>query len=135
MATKRKKPKRPAAKPKTTAESTEPVVAEPAIAKVPQAHGGALNAGGTPGNAGGGRPPNWLRDFCDDLLASEACKKQVEEILADKEHPAFATMWKAAGDRAKGKPAQSIDVTSNGKTLEQLVVASWDLTVTLERKQ
>lgn len=40
-------------RPKTTAPST-------AVAKVPQAHGGALNQGGTPGNKGG-RPPSAIR--------------------------------------------------------------------------
>ncbi|MEO8683010.1 MAG: hypothetical protein ABI665_28450 [Vicinamibacterales bacterium] len=38
---------------KTTAQST-------AVAKIPQPHGGALNAGGTPGN-NGGRPPSVVR--------------------------------------------------------------------------
>lgn len=43
-------------RPNTTAKST-------AVAKVPQAHGGALNAGGTPGNKGGpGRPPDAIRE-------------------------------------------------------------------------
>ena len=56
-----------------------------------------------------GRKPDWLRQFCDDLLASAACKKQVKEILADKSHPAFATMWKAVSERAHGKPEQPID--------------------------
>lgn len=40
---------------KTTGVST-------AIPKIPQPHGGALNAGGTPGNKGGtGRPPSEVR--------------------------------------------------------------------------
>ena len=56
-----------------------------------------------------GRKPNWLREFCDDLLASPKCKQQVKEILNDKSHPAFATMWKAVSDRAHGKPEQPIE--------------------------
>lgn len=41
---------------KSTAKST-------AMAKVPQAHGGALNRGGTPGNKGGsGAPPQVIRE-------------------------------------------------------------------------
>jgi hypothetical protein len=56
-----------------------------------------------------GRKPNWLREFCDDLLASPKTKAQVRDILADKSHPAFATMWKAVSDRAHGKPEQPLE--------------------------
>lgn len=86
--------------------------------KVPQPNGkGALYAGGVPGNAGGtGRPPNWLRDWCDDLLARPKTQRAVEAILDDKKHPAFAAMWKAVGERAKGKPHQSLEVSGKGGT-------------------
>lgn len=87
---------------------------------VPQPHGGALRRGGKPGNKGGGRHPDWLKDFCDDLLASDATKAQVEAILADKDHPAFAAMWRACGDRAKGKPHQTIE--TENKHLHQHAV-------------
>ena len=44
---------------KTTAKTT---VAASTVPLVPQPHGGALKAGGTPGNVGGtGRPPNAVR--------------------------------------------------------------------------
>src|SRR5205809_602307 len=93
---------------KTTAKTTAPTVEQ-----VPQPHGGALNAGGTPGNAGGtGRPPNWLKDWCDDLLAKPECKEQVESVLKDSKHPAYATMWKAVAERAHGKPKESIDINA-----------------------
>jgi hypothetical protein len=49
---------------KTTAETTErPSAPGTAVAKVRQPHGGALNAGGTPGNKGG-RPPSAIRQAC-----------------------------------------------------------------------
>jgi hypothetical protein len=42
--------------------SERKTTAKTAIAKQPQPHGGALNRGGTPGNAGGtGRPPSAIR--------------------------------------------------------------------------
>lgn len=93
--------------------------------------GSTIPTGAHPKNTGGkkgrsGRKPDWLKKWCDNLLANPKCKKQVKEILEDKAHPAFKSMWAAVADRAHGKPAQSIDVTSNGQTLEQLVVASWD---------
>lgn len=50
---------------KTTAKST-------AMAKVPQPHGGALNAGGTPGNPGGGRRPDHIRQLAVDIGYEEA---------------------------------------------------------------
>jgi hypothetical protein len=80
--------------------------------------GGRIPLGAHPGNTGGkkgrsGRRPDWLKTFCDNLLASPKCKAQVKAILADKDHPAFATMWKAAGDRAHGKPDQKVDVNVN----------------------
>lgn len=75
-------------------------------------HGrGKLLRGGLHGHrGGGGRPPNWLRDRCDELLASPATLAQVAAILADKDHPAFATIWRAVADRAQGKARESVDV-------------------------
>jgi len=75
--------------------------------------GGRIPLGAHPANTGGkkgrsGRRPNWLREFCDDLLASPKCKAEVKAILHDKQHPAFATMWKAVSERAHGKPEQQI---------------------------
>jgi len=88
---------------KTTVKTT-------AVEQVPQPHGGALNVGGTPGNKGGsGRPPNWLRDKCDELLCAPECVAQVTAILENKDHPAFPTMWKALADRAYGKPTERIE--------------------------
>jgi len=47
---------------KQGAKRTKSTAKRTAVAKVPQAHGGALNSGGTPGNAGGtGRPPSAVR--------------------------------------------------------------------------
>jgi hypothetical protein len=56
-----------------------------------------------------GRKPNWLREFCDEMLASPKCKAQVKAILHDKTHPAFHHMWKAVGERAHGKPANPVE--------------------------
>lgn len=82
------------------------------MVKIPQPHGGALNAGGTPGNKGGtGRPPNWLKEWCDDLLADADAKAQVEAILKDNKHQAYATMWKAVAERAHGKPKETVEHT------------------------
>lgn len=74
-----------------------------------------------------GRPPNWLREWCDDLLASPECKAQVEKVLKNEKHAAFAQMWRTISERAHGKPAQAIDVTGNVTvTLRQLVLESME---------
>ena len=81
-------------------------------------NGSRIPLGAHPGNTGGkkgrsGRRPDWLREFCDQQLSSPKCKAAVRKILSDPEHPAFATMWKAAGERAHGKPEQPISLTVN----------------------
>lgn len=79
------------------------------MAKRPQPHGGALNAGGTPGNKGGtGRPPNEHVDWCRELLSDPACEAEVRAVLLDRRHPAFATMWKSVAERGYGKAAQPV---------------------------
>jgi hypothetical protein len=78
--------------------------------RVPEHGRGALQVG-NPGNKGGGRPPNWLKDWCDELLAKPDSKKQVEEILANKDHAAFATMWAKVAERAHGKAKESVEIS------------------------
>jgi hypothetical protein len=48
---------------------------------IPQAHGGALNSGGTPGNKGGaGRPPSAIRAQMREHLDSKVLKKVMTEF-------------------------------------------------------
>lgn len=62
------------------------------VKKIPQAHGGCLNAGGTPGNAGGlGAPPSELRRILRLKFAERVAV--LEEIVADTKL--------RAGDRVK----------------------------------
>lgn len=108
-------PLAPVAVPRTTKPAAKSAKksakAKPTL--IPQPNGrGALLSGGVVGNKGGtGRPPNWLKDWCDDLLADPKCQAQVEAVLQDKDHTAFASMWRAVSERAKGKPGQSIELT------------------------
>lgn len=88
----------------------------------PGPRGGLLRTG-NPGNAGGGRSPNWLVDKCDELLADPASWAAVEKIAKNPRHPAFATMWKALCDRAHGRPRQSVDVRIAEPTLEDILTA------------
>lgn len=74
-------------------------------------HGrGALRVG-NPGNKGGGRKPDWLKQWCDDVLADDKSCAQVVAILRDKDHAAFPTMWKALVETAHGKASQRVEMS------------------------
>lgn len=85
-----------ASRKKTTAKSTVPLI--------PQPHGGALKAGGTPGNKGGtGRPPNKF---------IETCLKNTEDpslwAAAKEKHPLGVLQMSA--EYAHGKPKDTLSV-------------------------
>lgn len=82
---------------------------------VPGAGGGA--------QPGAGRPKNEFKEWCAGLLDDKKNRKQVEEILSDKNHPAYATMFRTIADRAHGKPKETIDVTVNTNIAERLRLA------------
>ena len=95
--------------------------------RVPKHGHGRLLVGGVKGHRGaGGRPPNWLKDFCDDLLADSKCKTQVKAILQDKDHPAFATMWSRVAERAHGKAEQTVHKTEDRKVTLEVVFVEAD---------
>lgn len=78
--------------------------------RVPKHGRGKLLTGGVIGHRGaGGRPPNWLKDWCDSLLANPKSRTAVTKVLTDEDHPAFAQMWRAVADRAHGRPAQPVE--------------------------
>src|SRR5688500_455232 len=56
-----------------------------------------------------GRPPDEFKEMCRRLLADPRAERAVAEILCDKNHPAFATMWRAVSDRAYGRPTQPLE--------------------------
>jgi hypothetical protein len=65
---------------------------------------GGTNKGGT------GRPPNWLKDWCDDLLADPTARRVIENAMRGKDIPATTVaMWKAVSERAHGKPMQQVE--------------------------
>lgn len=58
-----------------------------------------------------GRKPDWLKEFCDDMLADPKCRGIVRKALHGEEIPATTiAMWKAAAERAHGKPSEQINV-------------------------
>jgi hypothetical protein len=75
---------------------------------IPGKNGGRLRNGGT--NKGGpGRPPEWFKDLCREMIASPKARAAVKAILGNPDHPHFASMWKAVSERGYGKPEQKIE--------------------------
>jgi len=88
----------------------------------PGKNGGQLQTG-NPGNAGGGRRPAWIEEFCDDALADPATREQVMSIMRGEDNPkAFAAMWRTLAERAFGRVPEKIE--HSGSLLEDLVAAS-----------
>lgn len=66
-----------------------------------------------------GRKPNWLKEWCDDMLSDPASRQVVERAMRGEEIPATTiAMWKAVADRAAGRPVQSVEVNA---TVEHFV--------------
>lgn len=75
----------------------------------PGKNGGQLKTG-NPGNAGGGRRPNWIEDWCDEMLADEGTRETVQQIMVGRKNPkAFAAMWKALSERAFGRVPEKVE--------------------------
>jgi hypothetical protein len=92
-----------------------------AVAKVPQPHGGALNAGGTPGNPGGGRPKDEVRekllkiangqgvDFLADLMEGKIVTALVGECPDCKaQHPFDPNIGKILLDSVRASADQRL---------------------------
>ena len=95
--------KRPG-KRKTTAETAE-------IPKIPQPHGGALNAGGTPGNAGGGRPRQAWKQFLAQLRDDPKVQQAVELAAQDASSKNFKAALDVIVRYDEDKPAEEIRLT------------------------
>jgi len=108
---------------KVTRKSAEKSAATPVVEKIPQPHGGALLSGGMPGNVGGtGRPPDAWRALCRTLASRTEMVQTAEEVLKDKNHPAWLGAWKFLAEQGYGKAAQSLDLTTDGKPLVPQVI-------------
>lgn len=102
---------RPARRKKSTAKST--------VAKVPQPHGGALNAGGSPGNAGGGRPPKAFKDFLAELRRDPASQEALKTAAQSAGNKNFGHAWKVAIEYDDEKPAKKVELVTPLSTAER----------------
>ena len=77
-------------------------------AKVPQPHGGALNAGGTPGNRGGvGRPPSEVRRMAREMF--EARLPVLEQIVLGRVVVPLEERGPSCGHEPTGEDAKTCE--------------------------
>jgi hypothetical protein len=72
---------------------------------------------GNPGNSGGkkgrsGRKPNEYHAFLRAALSTKKAREAVEEVLEDRNHPAYASVLGKIIPHAHGLPTQHIEVSS-----------------------
>lgn len=101
---------------RTRKETTGKTSAPP---KVPQAHGGALNAGGTPGNKGGGRPPQAFKDFLATLRNDPDAQDALKKAALDPAMGSFGAAWKIVTEYDDAKPAKKLELTAPMSTAER----------------
>jgi len=80
-------------------------------ALVPQKHGGALRAGGTPGNRGGklgGRPPNDVLAWSLRQVNNPRTKKRMRHILREAQAETFLKAYALLSNRALGMPTNRV---------------------------
>lgn len=57
----------------------------------------------------GGRPPEEYLGWLADAVRSPKCRKQVELVLADRDHPAFVKLYLGCLARTYGQPVQPVE--------------------------
>ena len=92
-------------------------------AKRPQPHGGALNAGGTPGNRGGGRPKDEFKALMRQLVSCAPTETQLKTILSDAAHPHFMRALDFATAHGYGRPTETVEM---GDSFASLVLQAFN---------
>lgn len=79
---------------------------------VPFARGSDSRRGRGPqkGAPNAGRPAGEFKEFCRRLLAAPKAEKELQSVLEDSRHPAYAALWRAVSDRAYGKAVQAVEL-------------------------
>lgn len=92
---------------KKTARKTAPGIPFKGKADPRNGHGpkkGAPNAG---------RPPEEYLTWLRGVLESQKCRKAIQTVLEDPEHPAFTKLYATCGDRSYGKPLQEVQASGD----------------------
>lgn len=79
-------------------------------AKIPQPHGGALNAGGTPGNRGGGRLPLVLKSALEEIRSDPKALRSLLTAARNASSKGFAVAWRLAARYDPDRPSEKLDV-------------------------
>lgn len=87
---------------------------------IPQPHGGALLSGGVPGNAGGGRPPQALKDFLAELRRDPTLHHAVATAAKDETSKNFGAALKVITEYDDDKPAKKVELVAPLTTSERL---------------
>jgi hypothetical protein len=91
-------------------------------ARIEQPHGGAINAGGTPGNVGGSGPPRAAyREYCRNELERPEVQAAVRRALQNEESRSFASLHKQFAEMAYGKPDQRLDASIKNNVTAEIV--------------
>ena len=96
---------------------------------IPQPHGGALKAGGTPGNKGGtGRPPDVFRRklqvLADDFVNDR--RNGLPALLKSEDERLQLAAFESAADRGFGKPVQPVAVEAEVRYIVEVPMPSND---------
>ena len=89
----------------------------------PGRNGGRLNVGGNHNPQGaGGRPTDAWKQMCRDAVSREDRFNIAEEIVMDKDHPAWLGAFKFLVEQGYGKATQSVDLSSGGQPMKAYIV-------------
>ena len=69
----------------------------------------------------GGRPSDEFIASMRALASSEEVLSALSAILSDKDHPGFIKAFTYCADRGYGRPTQSIEVTSQGASIAEIL--------------
>ena len=69
----------------------------------------------------GGRPTDEFLAAMRALASSEEVLSALSAILSDKDHPGFIKAFTYCADRGYGRPTQSIEVTSQGASIAEIL--------------
>lgn len=97
------------------------------IPQIPQPHGGALNARGTPGNRGGklgGRPPDAFKRMMRELASSPEAEARIRGAIKNKLSPDWLPALKFAAEHGYGRPNQPVSGTLTHQTYEQMLAGT-----------
>lgn len=81
-----------------------------------------LNTGGTPGNKGGGRPPDAWKAKMAALADRWQQALEAERVLDDPAHEYFMAAGKFVAEQAHGQAAKRVEISGDGAQPLEIVI-------------